>query len=75
MAFSFWGGIHPNDQKRYTRDLAVQQFPQPDVLVVSMSQHIRLRKLLNSQVTGVPLLVIGMDAAPKRKCHNRVTSL
>ena len=40
MAFSFWGGIHPNDHKQHTRELAVQQFPQPDVLVVSMSQHI-----------------------------------
>ena len=40
MAFSFWGGIHPSDNKRYTRDLTVQQFPEPDVLVVSMSQHI-----------------------------------
>ena len=40
MAFSFWGGIHPNDNKHYTRELTVQQFPEPDVLVVSMSQHI-----------------------------------
>ena len=39
MAFSFFGGVHPNDQKR-TRDVAVQVFPEPDILVVSMSQHI-----------------------------------
>ena len=39
MAFSFFGGVHPKDQKR-TRDVAVQVFPEPDVLVVSMSQHI-----------------------------------
>ena len=40
MAFSFWGGIHPRDNKQYTRDLPVQQFPAADTLVVSMSQHI-----------------------------------
>ena len=39
MAFSFFGGVHPKDQKR-TRDVAVQVFPAPDTLVVSMSQHI-----------------------------------
>ena len=39
MAFSFFGGVHPKDQKR-TRDVAVQVFPEPDTLVVSMSQHI-----------------------------------
>ena len=40
MAFSFFGGIHPKDNKRRTRDLAVQAFPEPDVVVISMSQHI-----------------------------------
>ena len=40
MAFSFFGGIHPKDHKLYTRDLPVQEFPEPDVLVISMSQHI-----------------------------------
>ena len=40
MAFSFWGGIHPRDNKQYTRDLPIQQFPAADTLVVSMSQHI-----------------------------------
>ena len=40
MAFSFFGGVHPKDNKHRTRDLAVQRFPAPDVLVVSMSQHI-----------------------------------
>ena len=40
MAFSFFGGVHPKDQKQYTRDLPVQKFPEPDMLVVSMSQHI-----------------------------------
>ena len=39
MAFSFFGGVHPKEQK-LTRDLVVQVFPEPDILVVSMSQHI-----------------------------------
>ena len=39
MAFSFFGGIHPKDHK-HTRDLPVQAFPQPDVVTISMSQHI-----------------------------------
>ena len=40
MALSFLGGLHPKDNKIYTRDRLIQSFPAPDVLVVSMSQHI-----------------------------------
>ena len=40
MAFSFFGGVHPQDHKHRTRDLAVQEFPEPHILVVPMSQHI-----------------------------------
>lgn len=40
MAFSFLGGVHPKDNKSYTRDLPVQKFPEPDTVVISMSQHI-----------------------------------
>ena len=40
MALSFFGGLHPKDNKVYTRDRLIQPFPAPDVLVVSMSQHI-----------------------------------
>ena len=32
MAFSFFGGIHPKDHKQ-TRDLQVQVFPEPDIVV------------------------------------------
>ena len=39
MAFLFFGGVHPKENK-CTRDLDVQVFPEPDILVVSMSQHI-----------------------------------
>ena len=40
MAFSFFGGIHPKENKWYTCDKEIQEFPEPDVLVIPMSQHI-----------------------------------
>ncbi len=40
MAFSFFGGVHPAENKSYARDVAVQEFPEPDLLVIPMSQHI-----------------------------------
>ena len=40
MAFSFFGGIHPPDNKAHSCDKPIQVFPEPDVLVVPMSQHI-----------------------------------
>ncbi len=40
MAFSFFGGVHPKENKFYACDKAIQEFPAPDVLVISMSQHI-----------------------------------
>lgn len=40
MAFSFFGGIHPNENKWYACDKPVQDFPEPDILVIPMSQHI-----------------------------------
>ncbi len=40
MAFSFFGGIHPKDNKHLTQHQGIQLFPEPDVLVVPMSQHI-----------------------------------
>ena len=40
MAFSFFGGVHPAENKLYARDKAVQAFPEPDVVVIPMSQHI-----------------------------------
>ncbi len=40
MAFSFFGGVHPKENKWYARDKAIQEFPAPDVLVIPMSQHI-----------------------------------
>ena len=40
MALSFFGGLHPKDHKDYTRYRLIQPYPAPDVLVVSMSQHI-----------------------------------
>ena len=40
MAFPFFGGIHPKDGKWYTSDKQVLDFPEPDILVIPMSQHI-----------------------------------
>ena len=40
MAFSFFGGVHPKENKFYACDHPIQDFPEPDVLVVPMSQHI-----------------------------------
>ena len=40
MAFSFFGGVHPKENKAYACDKATQVFPEPDILVIPMSQHI-----------------------------------
>ena len=40
MAFSFFGGIHPKENKHYAQDQQIQTFPEPDELVVPMQQHI-----------------------------------
>ena len=40
MAFSFFGGVHPAENKWYACDKPIQVFPEPDVLVIPMQQHI-----------------------------------
>ncbi len=40
MAFSFFGGVHPNENKWYSCDQETVAFPEPDILVIPMSQHI-----------------------------------
>ena len=40
MAFSFFGGIHPKENKSYACDQPVRDFPEPDMLVIPMAQHI-----------------------------------
>ena len=40
MAFSFFGGIHPKENKHYAEHQPIQEFPEPDLLVIPMSQHI-----------------------------------
>ncbi len=40
MAFSFFGGVHPKENKFYAEEQKVQPFPEPDLLVIPMSQHI-----------------------------------
>ena len=40
MAFSFFGGVHPKENKWYACDKETVAFPEPDILVIPMSQHI-----------------------------------
>ena len=40
MAFSFFGGVHPKENKHYAENYAVVDFPAPDEVVIPMSQHI-----------------------------------
>ena len=40
MAFSFFGGIHPRENKWYAEHKPIQVFPEPDLLVIPMQQHI-----------------------------------
>jgi len=40
MAFSFFGGIHPKGNKHYAQNCPVQLFPESDILVIPMQQHI-----------------------------------
>ena len=40
MVRKFFGGVHPKDNKWYACQQAVQDFPEPDLLVIPMSQHI-----------------------------------
>ncbi len=40
MAFSFFGGIHPKENKFYACSRPLRDFPEPDVLVIPMQQHI-----------------------------------
>lgn len=40
MAASFYGGIHPNDGKKMTRDSKIEILPTPDQVVIPMSLHV-----------------------------------
>ena len=40
MAFSFFGGIHPEENKFYAEEQKILEFPEPDIVVIPMSQHI-----------------------------------
>ena len=40
MAFSFFGGVHPKENKWYACDKETQVFPEPDTVVIPMAQHI-----------------------------------
>ena len=40
MAFPIFGGIHPKENKWYASERYIQEFPEPDLLVIPMAQHI-----------------------------------
>ncbi len=40
MAFSFFGGIHPRENKHYAQHQPLQDFPESNLLVIPMVQHI-----------------------------------
>ena len=40
MAFPIFGGVHPKENKWYAEEKKIQNFPEPDLLVIPMSQHI-----------------------------------
>ena len=40
MACSFFGGVHPKENKWYACDKETQVFPEPDIVVIPMAQHI-----------------------------------
>jgi len=40
MARSFLGGIHPKENKHYSENSPVQEYNEPDILVIPMGQHI-----------------------------------
>lgn len=40
MAFKFFGGIHPDDMKALSCEIATQPFPAPETVVIPLSQHI-----------------------------------
>ncbi len=40
MAFSFFGGIHPKENKHYAQHQPLQDFPESNLLVIPMVQHI-----------------------------------
>ena len=40
MAFSFFGGIHPKENKSYAAGRPLLEFPEPDLVVIPMAQHI-----------------------------------
>lgn len=40
VAFSFFGGVHPDEMKFLSREEPVQPFPAPETVVIPLSQHI-----------------------------------
>lgn len=62
-AYKSWGGIHPRYHKNLAADRALRELPMPELLAVSMSQHLgapakpcvkKGDQVLNGQVIGTP---------------------
>ena len=36
----YYGGVHPSERKEFSEHLALERFPDPETVVISMSQHL-----------------------------------
>ncbi|MDY5032863.1 MAG: electron transport complex subunit RsxC, partial [Blautia sp.] len=36
----YYGGVHPSERKEYSEHIALERFPEPKTVVISMSQHL-----------------------------------
>ena len=41
MAFSFFGGIHPKENKSYACNQPIREFPEPDVLAGDIVENLQ----------------------------------
>ncbi|MFN3966432.1 MAG: electron transport complex subunit RsxC [Endomicrobiia bacterium] len=36
---NFYGGLYPYERKEITKDIPIKQFPEPDIVIIPLSQH------------------------------------
>ena len=36
----YYGGVHPSERKEFSEHIALERFPEPETVVISMSQHL-----------------------------------
>ena len=73
MAFSFFGGVHPKENKKYAENKPVQPFPEVDTLVIPMQQH--LGAPCQPLVKKGDLVTMGQRSVTVRACACRCTHL